>query len=325
MPELGAPKPSGLRGASHPADAHRVTSMHRMATRGDGVGREAQLSDRGVVMHGLEGKVILVTGSSSGIGYAIAHRLIADGASVVVHGLDPDQVRASCERLGTSAVGVAGDLSEASTPARLVDSTVQTCGRIDGLVNNAGIYPRHVFGTTTADFFDHVFAINTRAPLLCAEAAIRAFRRQNGGGTMVTIGSINAYSGQSDLTVYSMSKGALATMTRNLADAVGPEGIRANCLNAGWTFTDTEDETQRREGRPAGWERELSGQFAPTGRIMRPDEVAAHVAFWLSDDSAPASGQVYEVEQYPLVGRMRDHSLPPATASVVRSATPRTP
>jgi len=260
-------------------------------------------------MHGLEGKAILVTGSSSGIGFAIAQRLIAGGAKVMVHGLDHAEVESACRALGAPAEGIAGDLAGDATAASLVDSTVQAFGRIDGLVNNAGVYPRGAFGQTTAAFFDHVFSINTRAPLLCAEAAIRAFRGQNSGGAVVTIGSINALSGQSDLTVYSMSKGALATMTRNLADALGPERIRVNCLNVGWTFTDNENATQQRHGRRPGWETQLSGQFAPTGEILKPYQIAAHAAFWLSDESAPVSGQVYEVEQYPLIGRMRDHGV----------------
>lgn len=256
-------------------------------------------------MRGLAGKAILVTGSSIGIGYAMAERLVAEGAKVLVHGRDQAEVDAAVAKLGASAQGAIGDLLEPATAHALVDATVKAFGRIDGLVNNAGIYPRGAIGTTTAAFFDHVFAVNTRAPLLCAEAAIQAFRLQKSGGSIVSVGSINALCGQADLTVYSMSKGALTTMTRNLADALGPERIRVNCLNVGWTFTANEDATQQREGRKPGWEKEVSPVFAPTGRIMQPEEVAAHTAFWLSDDSAPVSGQIYEVEQFPLVGRSR--------------------
>lgn len=256
-------------------------------------------------MRGLAGKAILVTGSSTGIGYAMAQRLVSEGAKVLVHGREQAEVDAACRHLGAAAHGATGDLAEPATAQALVDATVQAFGRIDGLVNNAGIYPRGVIGQTTAEFFDHVFSINARAPLLCAEAAIRAFRLQKSGGAIVTIGSINALCGQSDLTVYSMSKGALTTMTRNLADALGPEKIRVNCLNVGWTFTANEDATQQREGRQPGWEKVVSPVFAPTGQIMQPDEIAAHTAFWLSDDSAPVSGQIYEVEQFPLVGRNR--------------------
>jgi NAD(P)-dependent dehydrogenase (short-subunit alcohol dehydrogenase family) len=256
-------------------------------------------------MRGLAGKAILVTGSTAGIGYAMAERLVAEGAKIMIHGRDAAEVEAVCGKLGGGCAGTTGDLAEPATAQTIVDATVRAFGRIDGLVNNAGIYPRGVLGETTAAFFDHVFAINTRAPLLCAEAAIRAFRLQKSGGSIVTVGSINAWCGQSNLTVYSMSKGALMTMTRNLANTLGPERIFVNQLNVGWTFTANEDATQQSEGRKPGWERNVPVTSAPTGRIMQPHEVAAHTAFWLSEDSQPVTGQVYEVEQFPVIGRDR--------------------
>jgi len=255
-------------------------------------------------MRGLAGKVFLVTGSSNGIGLAMARRLVTEGAKVLIHGRDRAEVDAACHELGSATQGTSGDLAGPATAQAIVDATVQAFGRIDGLVNNAGIYPRGVIGETTADFFDHMFAVNTRAPLLCAEAAIRAFRRQASGGAIVTVGSLNAWCGLRNLTVYSMSKGALMTMTRNLADALGPEHIRVNQLNVGWTFTANEDVTQQREGRGPGWQNEVPLRQAPSGRIMQPEEIAAHAAFWLSDESGPVSGQVYEVEQFPLIGRL---------------------
>ncbi|KPF63461.1 short-chain dehydrogenase [Bosea sp. AAP35] len=255
-------------------------------------------------MHGLNDKAILVTGSTNGIGRAMAERLVADGAKVLVHGRDQAEVDDACRELGTAAKGATGDLADPATAQALVDATVQAFGHIDGLVNNAGMYPRGTIGETTADFFDKVFAVNARAPLLCAEAAIRAFRRQGSGGSIVTIGSINAWCGQQNLTVYSMSKGALMTMTRNLADALGPERIRLNQLNVGWTFTANEDATQQKEGKAPGWENHVPLRQAPSGQIMQPAEIAAHTAFWLSDQSAPVSGQIYEVEQFPVIGRM---------------------
>lgn len=254
-------------------------------------------------MRGLAGKVILVTGSSTGIGYAMAERLVAEGAKVLIHGRDAAEVDAAVTKLGAATAGATGDLAEPATAQAIVDATIAAFGRIDGLVNNAGIYPRGILTETTAAFFDHIFAINTRAPLLCAEAAIRAFRAQKSPGAIVTVGSINAYCGLSNLTVYSMSKGALMTMTRNLANTLGPERIRANQLNVGWTWTANEDATQQREGQQPGWQNHVPLRHAPTGRIMQPEEIAAHTAFWLSDDSAPVSGQIYEAEQFPIIGR----------------------
>lgn len=255
-------------------------------------------------MRGLTGKAILVTGSSNGIGRAMAARLVAEGAKVVVHGRDREEVEGVCRELGDQAAPVTGDLADPETPQALVDATVAAFGRIDGLVNNAGIYPRGEVTGTTVDFFDEIFAVNVRAPLLASEAAARAFRAQGSGGAIVTVGSINAWCGLPRLTVYSMSKGALMTMTRNLADSLGPERIRLNQLNVGWTFTANEDATQQKEGHKPGWEKHVPVRQAPSGRIMQPEEIAAHTAFWLSDESAPVSGQIYEVEQFPVIGRM---------------------
>lgn len=172
-------------------------------------------------------------------------------------------------------------------------------------MNNAGIFPRCNIEQVDADVFDQVFHVNTRAPLLLCQAAIAAFRKQGNGGSIVNVGSINAYCGQTDLLVYSMSKGALMTMTRNLGDSLGPEKIRVNQINVGWTLTETEHQTQINEGQPEDWLDQVPAAFAPTGTILRPEQIAPHALFWLSDQSYPVTGQVYEVEQYPLIGRSK--------------------
>ena len=100
-----------------------------------------------------------------------------------------------------------------------------------------------------------------------------------------------------------MSKGALQTMTRNLGDALGPENIRVNQLNVGWTYTETEHQTQLNEGQPEDWLSKVPSVFAPSGSILKPEYIAPHVVFWLSQSSWPVNGQVYEVEQYPVIGR----------------------
>lgn len=254
----------------------------------------------------LKDKVIVVTGSNSGIGLGIAEEVLRQGAKLVLHGNDEAKLKAAQEQLASDRVtAVAGDLTDPAVPQTLIDAALAAFGRLDGVVNNAGISPRHNIETATAEEFDFVFAVNLRAPMLVAKAAIAQFRKQKSAGAIVNIGSINAHCGQPDLLLYSMTKGGLQTMTRNLADAHGRELIRVNQLNVGWTYTENENQIQLNEGRPEDWMDHLHPLSAPSGTILRPEQIAHHAIFWLSDDSAPVSGSVYEVEQYPLIGRNR--------------------
>lgn len=249
-----------------------------------------------------QGRVILVTGSTTGVGESTARRLVAEGARVMVHGLEEEMAQAVCRDLGTAATYRIGDLADPEFCVRLVDDTVQEWGRIDGIVNNAALTSRATLEETDVTFFDRMIAVNMRAPLLITRAAVPVMRSQ-GGGTVVNIGSSNALGGQPNLVAYSMAKGGLATMTRNLSNALAVDRIRVNQINPGWIATPNEIALKQREGMPPGWHLTLPPEYAPWGRLTSPDELAAHVAFWLSDDSAPASGSVYECEQYSIIGR----------------------
>ena len=251
----------------------------------------------------LDGKVVLVSGSTLGIGKAIAEAVVKSGGKVMVHGRNAERAAALADELGDNAAYHLADLHKVSDLHSLVDATVDQFGKIDALVNNAGIYPRDDVETLTEEFFDDVFAVNTKAPLFLAQAAIKAFKKQSSGGSVINIGSINAYCGESEMTVYPMTKGALMTMTRNLSERYGYDGIRVNQLNLGWILTQTESERMVEEGYPQDWEKQIDSCYAPRGTLLRPEECAQHVLFWLSDASGPVSGQVYEVEQYPLIGR----------------------
>ncbi len=170
-------------------------------------------------------------------------------------------------------------------------------------MNNAGIYPRNNIDQVDEVLFNRVININLKAPLFLAKHAVEAFRKQKTGGSILNIGSINAYCGQTDLLIYSMAKGALMTMTRNLGDALGRENIRVNQLNLGWTVTETELKIRKKEGLPDDLEKLIPATYIPSGKLLRPEDIAPHAVFWISEQSAPANAVVYEVEQYPVIGR----------------------
>lgn len=251
----------------------------------------------------LDDKVILITGSTTGIGAAIARKAVSEGAQVMIHGRCEERAKALADELGSAAAYCIQDLVADGISDELVAATINAFGRIDGLINNAGIYPRNTIDDLEEDFFNRVMHVNLKVPMFQCQHAVRAFRQQKTGGSIVNIGSINAHCGQTDILVYSASKGGLMTMTRNLGDALGAENIRVNQLNVGWTVTETEHALKMGEGFPEDWEHHVPDIFKPAGKLLRPDDIARHAVFWVSDYSAPTNGQVYELEQYPLIGR----------------------
>lgn len=249
----------------------------------------------------LKDKVIIVTGGATGIGRAIAERCVQEGASVLVHGLETADAEAVAKSLGEKAVPHADDLVDPASPARVAASALCAFGRIDAVVNNAAAIVRSNLSTTTAEFFDRVMAINVRAPMLLIQAAFPELKRNR--GCVLNIGSINALSGESELLDYSMSKGALQTLSRNLANAHGEDGVRFNHLNLGWVLTPHEYALQCRLGQPEDWPSKVPKTYAPSGRLMTPEQIANAAVYWLGDESRPISGSVVELEQYSLWGR----------------------
>ena len=251
----------------------------------------------------LKDKVVIVTGSTTGIGEAIARRCVAEGARVLVHGLERELGEAVVGELGDMARLHVSDLSRADAAADLIRAGLDAFGgRIDGLVNNAAWIPRADLAKTDAPLFDRTMAVNVRAPLLLIKAALAALAAAR--GSVVNIGSINAYCGEPNLLPYSLSKGALMTLTRNLGDALHRDhGVRVNQINPGWIGTANEHRVQTAMGKPADWVTRLPKEFAPSGGIIAPEVIAGAVVYWLSDESRPVSGTVMEMEQYPVIGR----------------------
>lgn len=258
----------------------------------------------------LKDKVILVTGSTTGIGEGMARIFAQEGARVVVHGtreMEARRVISAIRRKGGRAIYLIGSLEDPAVPARLVAGTVAKYGRIDGLVNNAAVMTRGTMEATDLAKFDRTVAINLRAPFLLIQAALPFFRKRR-SGRVLNIGSVNAYSGERNQFAYSISKGGLMTLTRNIADAYAVEGIRVNQINVGWTLTPNEKALKHKEGLPPDWPDHVSPEFAPSGRLLSPEDIAWAAVYLMSDEAPLVNGTVMELEQFPMIGRMQARS-----------------
>lgn len=251
----------------------------------------------------LQNKVIIVTGSCTGIGKAIATRCVEEGAKVVVHGLEKDWGEEVVAALGKeNAVLHIEDIINDGAPQRLVDLAIKSFGKLDAIVNNAAIVASSNLHTTDLPLLRKVIEINTIAPFALIKAALPFLSKQK--GCVLNIGSVNAFSGEPNLFAYSVSKGALMTMTQNLGDTLFREnGVRVNQINPGWVLTENETIRKRQHGLADDWYKDLPNIYAPAGRIIWPKEIAAAAVYWLSDECGPISGQVMTLEQYPFIGR----------------------
>lgn len=253
----------------------------------------------------LKDKVVIVTGSCTGIGKAIAIRCVAEGGKVVVHGRDGarEQGEAIVKALGADkAVLHIEDITFEGAPQRLVATAVNKFGRLDAIVNNAAMIVSSDVHTTDLPLFRSIMEANLMAPFAIIQAALPHL--SNARGSVLNIGSVNAWSGEPNLFGYSVSKGALMTLSRNLGDTLHREmGVRVNQLNVGWVLTEKEAERKKAQGLAEDWYKDLPRVYAPAGRLLKPEEIAAAAVYWLADESGPISGQVVELEQHPLIGR----------------------
>jgi len=262
----------------------------------------------------LKDKVILVTGSVSGIGEGMVRVFAREGAIVVVHGPPTEEAQTEAARIcqeilaaGGKASTLLADLADPAVPAQLIQQVIERHGRLDGLVNNAAALTRGTLEHTDLATYERILAVNLRAPFFLIQAAIPHFRRQK-VGRIINIGSINAYSGDRVQAAYSVSKGGLMTLTRHTADAYGKDGVRAHQFNVGWTLTPREYELKRSEGFKENWQYEVSKEFAPSGRLLTPEDIAWAAVYFLSDEAELMNGAVFELEQFPLIGRMQERN-----------------
>src|SRR5436190_2263683 len=257
----------------------------------------------------LDGKVLVVTGSTQGLGAAIARRAAGLGAAgIVVTGRDSERGESVCSELessGTPALFVQAELADPDDCAAIVAGCDEHFGRLDGLVNAAGLSTRGTIEDTSVELWDLLFAVNVRAPFLLIKHGARLMRRSEDGGSVVNIITMASHGGEPVLTAYSCSKGALAVLTRNAGYALQPDRIRVNGLNIGWTATDGEHVVQASVGQPDTW-LEQADAARPLGRLLRPADIAPMVTYLLSDAAQMVTGSVIDFDQT-VVGAYGEH------------------
>jgi NAD(P)-dependent dehydrogenase (short-subunit alcohol dehydrogenase family) len=248
----------------------------------------------------LENMVLVITGAASGIGRAVAIEAAAQGVrQILATDLNPEGMASlAAELSGHAKVAcVVANLSETTAAQKIADGARAAFGRIDGLVNAAGVTTRASVASGTATDFDMIFAINTRAPFLLMQEAVKDMQNRNAGGVIVNIQSMNAHCGPPELALYSASKGALQTLTKNAANAHLHDGIRVNGINLGWVLTEAEHNMQANVlGHGEDWMKK-AGANLPLGRLVSPEETARTTMFLLSPASAPMTGVNLDFEQ----------------------------
>jgi 3-oxoacyl-[acyl-carrier protein] reductase len=239
-------------------------------------------------MSRLEKKVAVVTGASKGIGAGIAKGLAAEGASVVVNYASSregaDKVVAEIKAKGGKAIAVQGDVAKAADVERIFAETKKAFGRVDVLVNNAGVYDFAPIGDVTEKQFHRLFDTNVLGPILATREAAKYLGE---GGSVINVGSVVSTAGPAGTAVYSATKGALDSATRALANELGAKKIRVNSINPG----PVETEGAHAAGLMGG--DFLKGLIAqtPLGRIGQPEDFAPIAVFLASEESGWLTGE----------------------------------
>jgi NAD(P)-dependent dehydrogenase (short-subunit alcohol dehydrogenase family) len=243
-------------------------------------------------MKRLQDKVIAVSGGTKGIGEGISRVCAACGAFVVLSGRDAacGEALASDIRLkGGEAVFLKADMTKTEDCFALIDKTVSLGGRIDGLVNNAGVFPQIPLLETTEDLFDSTMAVNIRGPFFTIQRALGRMVKQ-GSGSIVNIGSTHWRVGPKNMPVYSISKGALKTLTENVALHYIGNGVRCNWVTVGWVLTPGEIDKFKKMGKNPSTIDEMAAKRIPSGKMQTPEDIAWACVYFLSDESAQVTG-----------------------------------
>lgn len=242
-------------------------------------------------------KVVLITGAGSGIGRKTAIMFAERGAKVAVNDISEERGKETVEMIksnGGEAIFILGDISISSEAERIVKETIGTFGRLDILVNNAGIVLAGKVENTSEEDFDKTMAINVKGPFLLSKFAIQQMKKQ-GGGVIVNVSSEAGLKGIPDRFAYSVSKGALISLTKSIAIDYAKENIRANCVCPGTTYTQGLAERLKKLPNPDEVLRQMA-ERRPLGRLGREEEIAFAILFAACDEAAYMTGSIINID-----------------------------
>lgn len=242
----------------------------------------------------LEGKVIVVSGGTKGVGRAAAEAFAINGAKVVIGGRDEESALKSIRLMkvyGSEGLFVYTDLNKVEDCKKLFDEAYAKFGKIDGFFNYAGITPVSPLDTCDLETFDAVMRINFRAAFFCCQQAVK-YMRLNGGGSIVVTGSPQAWSGEKDRAAYACSKGVLLTLVNHICQNYACDHIRANYLTLGWTPTEGEVALRKTQGMSEVELRKWAGAQHPMGRMCECADYIDTLVLLMSDGASMVSGSI---------------------------------
>ncbi len=246
-------------------------------------------------------RITIINGGTQGLGEAVARALAAKGADgLVLAGRSADRgsaLAAELSKAGTPSLYVHLDARDESAPAAVVEACKAKFGCPTGLVNVAAATTRATLWEDTPEHFQSMMLLNVQAPYFMIQAVAKAMVESETKGSIVNVGSTSGHGGQTKLSAYSISKGALSVMTKNLAYALMRNNVRVNSVNPGWMDTESEHRTQvDGDGSPENW-LALAEPNRPMGRLVKTWEVANAIVFCLSEESGLMTGNLIDIDQ----------------------------